>query len=141
MTSSGTPCCRAMEVRIAWSATDMARAIDFYRRVGLEFDEETGDEVHAEAVGPGGLRVMLDTEASVMSFSSWQPPTGGSPRTALAFLCDSPAEVDRLFAELAGAGSDHQAMARIGASMAEVGAARAAAEDAWLALAEEAEGA
>jgi catechol 2,3-dioxygenase-like lactoylglutathione lyase family enzyme len=84
--------------------SDMARAIDFYRRVGLDFDEETGDEVHAEAVGPGGLRVMLDTEASVMSFSSWQPPTGGSPRTALAFLCDSPAEVDRLFAELARAG-------------------------------------
>lgn len=84
--------------------SDLARAIDFYRRVGLEFDEETGDEVHAEAVGPGGLRVMFDTEASVMSFSSWLPPTGGSPRTALAFLCDSPVEVDRLFAELAGAG-------------------------------------
>lgn len=84
--------------------SDMARAIDFYRRVGLEFDEESGDEVHAEAVGPGGLRVMLDTEASVMSFSSWQPPTGGSPRTALAFLCDSPAEVDRLFDELVEAG-------------------------------------
>jgi len=84
--------------------SDMARAIDFYRRVGLEFHEETGDAVHAEAVGPGGLRVMLDTEASVMSFTSWLPPTGGSPRTALAFLCDSPAEVDRLFAELTGAG-------------------------------------
>ena len=84
--------------------SDMARAIDFYRRVGLEFDEETGDEVHTEAVGPGGLRVMLDTEASVMSFSSWQPPTEGSPRIALAFLCDSAAEVDRLFAELVGTG-------------------------------------
>lgn len=84
--------------------SDMARAIDFYRRVGLEFDEETGDEVHAEAVGPGGLRVMLDTEASVMSFSDWQPPTGGSPRTALAFLCDGATEVDRLFQELVTAG-------------------------------------
>jgi len=84
--------------------SDIARAIDFYRRVGLEFDETTGDEVHAEAIGPGGLRVMLDSEASVMSFSSWQPPSGGSPRTALAFLCDDPAEVDRLFAELVGAG-------------------------------------
>jgi uncharacterized glyoxalase superfamily protein PhnB len=62
------------------------------------------DEVHAEAVGPGGLRVMLDTEASVMSFSEWQPPTGGSPRTALAFLCDNAAEVDRLFQELVTAG-------------------------------------
>jgi ABC transport system ATP-binding/permease protein len=46
-----------------------------------------------------------------------------------------------LEAELAGAGSDHAAMARIGAAMAEVGAAREAAEDTWLVLAEEAEGA
>jgi len=84
--------------------SDIARAIDFYRRVGLEFDEARADEVHAEAIGPGGLRVMLDSEASVMSFSSWLPPSGGSPRTALAFLCDDPAEVDRLFAELVGAG-------------------------------------
>jgi uncharacterized glyoxalase superfamily protein PhnB len=84
--------------------SDMARAIDFYSRVGLEFPAASADEVHAEATGPGGLRVMLDTEASVMSFSSWQPPSGGSPRTALAFLCDSPSEVDRLFGELISAG-------------------------------------
>jgi catechol 2,3-dioxygenase-like lactoylglutathione lyase family enzyme len=84
--------------------SDMARAIDFYSRVGLEFPEASAGEVHVEAAGPGGLRVMLDTESSVMSFSSWQPPSGGSPRTALAFLCDSPSEVDRLFGELIAAG-------------------------------------
>jgi uncharacterized glyoxalase superfamily protein PhnB len=81
--------------------SDMARAIDFYRLVGLEFE---GDEVHAEAAGPGGLRVMLDTEASVMSFSNWQPPSGGGPRTALAFLCEAPADVDVRFEELVAAG-------------------------------------
>lgn len=84
--------------------SDMDRAIDFYRRVGLVFPADAVDEVHAEAVGPGGLRLMLDTEASVMSFSDWQPPTGGSPRTALAFLCDDATEVDRLFQELVAAG-------------------------------------
>jgi uncharacterized glyoxalase superfamily protein PhnB len=84
--------------------SDMSRAIGFYRRVGLDFDDAAADEVHAEATGPGGLRVMLDTEASVMSFSDWQPPTGGSPRTALAFLCESPAEVDQLFDDLVSAG-------------------------------------
>jgi uncharacterized glyoxalase superfamily protein PhnB len=84
--------------------SDMARAIDFYRRVGLEFPDSALDEVHAEATGPGGLRVMLDTEASVMSFSDWQPPTGGSPRTALAFLCDAPADVDRVYQVLVTAG-------------------------------------
>ena len=84
--------------------SDMARAIDFYGRLGLEFGEGATDWVHAEASGPGGLRVMLDSEASVQSFSDWQPPTGGGPRTALAFLCDSPADVDLLFEELVGAG-------------------------------------
>ena len=83
--------------------SDMGRAIEFYRLVGLEFAED-GDEVHAEAIGPGGIRVMLDTEASVMSFSDWQPPTGGGPRTALAFLCDSPTDVDRIYEMLIDAG-------------------------------------
>ena len=81
--------------------SDMARAIDFYRLVGLEFE---GDDIHTEAAGPGGLRVMLDSEANVMSFSDWQPPTGGSPRTALAFLCDNAADVDRLYEDLVVAG-------------------------------------
>ncbi len=84
--------------------SDMTRAIDFYRRLGLEFEEGGADWVHAEAAGPGGLRVMLDTEASVASFSDWQPPTGGDPRTALAFLCDDSGEVDRIYEELVGAG-------------------------------------
>lgn len=83
--------------------SDMGRAIEFYGLVGLEFAEDS-DEVHAEATGPGGIRVMLDTEASVMSFSDWQPPMGGAPRTALAFLCDSPADVDRIYQELTKAG-------------------------------------
>jgi uncharacterized glyoxalase superfamily protein PhnB len=86
---------------IGMIVSDMARAIDFYRHVGLEF---AGDDVHAEATGPGGLRVMIDSEASVMSFSDWEPPTGGGPRSALAFLCDSPDEVNRLFDDLVAAG-------------------------------------
>jgi catechol 2,3-dioxygenase-like lactoylglutathione lyase family enzyme len=84
--------------------SDMRRAIEFYRGLGLEFGGEETDDVHAEAIGPGGLRVMLDTEASVKSFSNWTPPIGGSPRVALAFLCADPAEVDRLFAGLVEAG-------------------------------------
>jgi catechol 2,3-dioxygenase-like lactoylglutathione lyase family enzyme len=84
--------------------SDMTRAIDFYRRLGLEFPADATDEEHAEASGPGGLRVMLDTEESVMSFSDWQRPTGGDPRLALAFLCDDAVEVDRVFGELVAIG-------------------------------------
>jgi catechol 2,3-dioxygenase-like lactoylglutathione lyase family enzyme len=83
--------------------SDMARASSFYQRLGLEFQVDP-DEIHAEAAGPGGLRVMLDTEASVMSFSDWKPPAGGSYRTALAFLCDGPADVDIRYQDLLAAG-------------------------------------
>ena len=77
----------------------MGDAIDFYRKLGLQFPLGSESEDHAEADGPGGLRIMLDTEESVKSFSSWEAPSG-SHRVALAFLCDSPAEVDRLHLEL-----------------------------------------
>jgi uncharacterized glyoxalase superfamily protein PhnB len=49
---------------------------------------------------------MLDTEETVRSFApDWTPPSG-SQRTVLAFLCDSPDEVDRLYGELVGAGGE-----------------------------------
>lgn len=48
---------------------------------------------------------MLDTEASVLSFDpDWSPPEG-DPRTALAFLCESPDDVNRLYGELVAAGA------------------------------------
>jgi catechol 2,3-dioxygenase-like lactoylglutathione lyase family enzyme len=83
--------------------SDMDRAIAFYRLLGLDFQADP-DAVHAEATGPGGLRVMLDTEASVISFSDWEAPTGGDHRSALAFLCDDAAEVDRMYQDLLAAG-------------------------------------
>ncbi|HEY8544092.1 MAG TPA: hypothetical protein VIL36_03560, partial [Acidimicrobiales bacterium] len=46
---------------------------------------------------------------------------------------------EALEAELAGAGDDRVALARVGEELAEVQAAIAAAEEEWLALAEEAE--
>ncbi len=83
---------------------DMAEAMDFYRKLGLQFTTGTEADEHVEASGPGGLRIMLDTEESVKSFSSWEAPSG-SHRMALAFLCEGPAEVDRLHLELTVAGA------------------------------------
>ena len=59
-----------------------------------------------EPDGTGALlRFMLDTEESVRSFDpDWAPPSG-SPRMAIAFLCDSPEEVDRLHDELVAQGA------------------------------------
>jgi uncharacterized glyoxalase superfamily protein PhnB len=83
---------------------DMARALAFYRLLGLEFPEGTESEGHAEA-SVAGVRLMLDTEETIRSFDpDWQPPAGGH-RIALAFRCDSPAEVDETFNRLLDAGA------------------------------------
>lgn len=84
---------------------DLERAVAFYRHLGLEFGDVDGQE-HVEAATPGGIRLMLDTEAMVESFSDWTPPTGGSPRTGLAFLCDGADEIDRLCGRLVEAGGN-----------------------------------
>lgn len=83
-------------------ASDLPATLRFYRLLGVPFPEQGED--HVEAVLPGGLRLMVDTDAMVQSFSKWSPPTGGSPRTALAFLCESPAEVDAVHDAITGAG-------------------------------------
>ncbi|MDQ7908828.1 VOC family protein [Phytohabitans sp. ZYX-F-186] len=84
---------------------DMSRSLSFYRRLGIHFPEGAESEPHVEAALPGGLRLLLDTERTVRSFDpDWQAPEGGGPRAALAFACDSPAEVDKVYADLVAAG-------------------------------------
>jgi uncharacterized glyoxalase superfamily protein PhnB len=84
--------------------TDMPRALAFYRKLGLEFADGAEGEDHVEAQLPGGVRYMLDTESVVKMFDGdWQRPTGGHA-VGGAFKCDSPAEVDRVYAELIEAG-------------------------------------
>jgi catechol 2,3-dioxygenase-like lactoylglutathione lyase family enzyme len=85
--------------------SDMGASVAFYRRLGFAFPEGAADEPHVEAQLPGGLRLLLDTEATVRSFhASWRPPTGGDSRTGLALRCDSPAEVDTVYEEMVNAG-------------------------------------
>jgi len=84
---------------------DMAASLAFYRRLGLEIPSEADDQPHVEAALPGGLRIAWDTEETVRSFEpGWDPGPRGSGRLGLAFLCDSPAEVDQLYALLTDAG-------------------------------------
>jgi catechol 2,3-dioxygenase-like lactoylglutathione lyase family enzyme len=85
---------------------DMAASLDFYRRLGLDIPAEADKAPHVEAKLPGGLRVLWDTEEVIRSFDpGWtRPDTAAGERTGLAFVCDSPAEVDRVYAELTEAG-------------------------------------
>lgn len=84
--------------------SDMAASLAFYRRLGLDIPEGAESAPHVEAVLPGGPRVLFDTEDTIRSFDpGWKRPEGGD-RVGLAFVCDSPAEVDKLYEELVGAG-------------------------------------
>lgn len=82
---------------------DMAKSLAFYRRLGFDIPPEADTEGHVEAV-VGGLRVAWDTVEVVHSFDpEWTPPAGGQ-RLGLAFLCDSPTEVDEVYGDLVAAG-------------------------------------
>ncbi len=85
--------------------SDMARSITFYRRLGLDFPEGAENEGHAEAELGGGVRYMLDTEEVMRAFDpEWKRPTDGH-LVGGAFRCESPEEVDRVYAELLEAGA------------------------------------
>ena len=83
--------------------SDLGASVRFYRLLGLAFPDPEPEEGHLEAVTETGLRVMLDLESVVRSFDpGWTRPTGQS--VGLAFLCESPAEVDATFARVVDAG-------------------------------------
>lgn len=83
---------------------DMPAALTFYRHLGWDIPPAMDSEGHVDYTLPNGLRVSWDTYDIMRSFiTAWQPPSG-TPRISLAFLCDSPAEVDATYARLVGLG-------------------------------------
>ena len=79
--------------------TDLPATLAFYRLLGLDLPAEADNESHVE-VEFGGLRLAFDTTDTVRSFDpNWTPPTGGH-RVALAFECETPAEVDAAWDEI-----------------------------------------
>lgn len=84
---------------IGVAVTDMARSVDFYRRLGCGFAAgEAGPHVEAEL--GGGVRLMLDVESLASLPRPAEGDTGlGHGAVALAARCADPAEVDRLYAE------------------------------------------
>ncbi|GAA1889244.1 VOC family protein [Asanoa iriomotensis] len=80
--------------------TDMAKSLAFYRALGVSIPESADNEPHVDVALPGGMRLAFDTVETIRSFNpGWQAPTG-SPRASLAFRCDSPAEVDEVYARM-----------------------------------------
>ena len=82
----------------------MGASVAFYRLLGLSFPEGSEAEGHVEAVLPGGARLMLDTEALVRSFDPTFQPSTDAGRIGLAFLCEDPDDVDRVYDAVLDAG-------------------------------------
>lgn len=82
---------------------DMAAALRFYRLLDLAIPAGVEGEPHVDVTTPNGYRIAWDTEELMRSLETeWVEPAGH--RMALAFKCDSPAEVDALHERIVGAG-------------------------------------
>ena len=74
---------------------------------GLDIPVDADSQPHVEVTLPGGFRILFDPESTIKSFDpEWTPAPAGSPRTALAFECADPGEVDATYAAMIGAGFD-----------------------------------
>lgn len=85
--------------------SDMAASLAFYRRLGLDIPAAADTEPHVAVELPGGLQLAFDTVETIRSFDQgWEPPSGGEA-TSVAFDCGTPADVDRVHAELVAGGA------------------------------------
>jgi catechol 2,3-dioxygenase-like lactoylglutathione lyase family enzyme len=82
--------------------SDIAESVRFYRLLGLEIPDPDGGP-HHDVELPGGIRLMWDgAELIQQLYPEREEPRG--QRTALAFECASPAEVDATYARVVEAG-------------------------------------
>src|SRR6478736_475009 len=81
---------------------DLARALEFYRLLGLDVPQP--DSPHVEVELPGGNRLAFDDEEIIAGMHpGWTPPTQQG-RVAVAFAVSEPAHVDALFEKVTAAG-------------------------------------
>ncbi len=91
---------------VGLTVADMTKSLAFYRLLGLDIPADAEKEPHVDMTLPNGMRMAWDEVDVIRSFDSdWTPPAG-SPRVSLAFLCDSPADVDGVYRKLIAAGYD-----------------------------------
>ncbi len=86
---------------IGIAVKDMARSLEFYRKLGWEIPTGLEAEAHVEITLENGLRFAWDTLALMQSL---EPDFQISPHSIGAFLCSSPQEVDAKYQGLLEAG-------------------------------------
>jgi uncharacterized glyoxalase superfamily protein PhnB len=83
---------------------DIAASVGFYRLLGLDIPDPDGSP-HHDVELPGGIRLMWDTEELMQQLDPEREDPRGH-RMALAFECESAADVDAVYARLVEAGHE-----------------------------------
>ena len=87
---------------IGITVSDLRRSLQFYRLLGLDLPEDSGED-HVEATMANGTRLMFDPEEVIRSFlPEWTRENGN--QVSLAFECASPAELNEIYASVVAAG-------------------------------------
>ncbi len=88
---------------IGLTVHDMGASLRFYRLLGLDIPEGKDGEQFVEVITPNGYRISWNSVEMMKSIDpTWVEPVGH--RMALAFKCDSPAEVDATYQKLIDSG-------------------------------------
>jgi len=88
---------------LALVVEDIRRSVRFYQQLGLPIPDPPEGESHYEFVLPNGLRLAWDTvELMKCIVPTWEDPVGH--RMGIAFLCEDPKEVDRIYSVIISAG-------------------------------------
>lgn len=86
---------------------DLPRSLAFYRELGIDVPDAPADAPHVEVTLPGGVRLAWDPLATIRSFDPQWSRATGSPGVSLAFVLDSPADVDAMYERLTALGAQH----------------------------------
>lgn len=82
---------------------DMGRALAFYRLLGLDAPPALDGQAQTQVDTPGGTTLGFITETLMRQADpGWITPVG--QRVTFACLCDSPGEVDEVYARVTSAG-------------------------------------
>jgi catechol 2,3-dioxygenase-like lactoylglutathione lyase family enzyme len=82
---------------------DMARAVEFYRRLGVDVPDGAETQEHVE-VGMGGLTFFLSTAHASARWDPARTPAAGGYRIILEFYLGSHEAVDGKYEELVAFG-------------------------------------
>jgi catechol 2,3-dioxygenase-like lactoylglutathione lyase family enzyme len=81
---------------IGITSRDIAESVRFYRALGVDVSDPEADAQHHDATLPNGLRLMWDTVELMRQLDPEREEPRGH-RMALAFECESPADVDETY--------------------------------------------